>query len=129
METLVGIGSQTVERQRRILDSRKKDGADSSPCRRHLAYRRVNRSVQPRASTEATSRRARTDRKISSTIQRAGEAIAAGNCDDRKRGQPQSEIASRACVRARARPRRFTGELSAIENNSHRLDAGEIDRR
>src|SRR5437870_40268 len=38
------------------------------------------------AATKATSRRARADRKISSAIQRAGEAIAAGNCDDRKRG-------------------------------------------
>src|SRR5438552_10187920 len=123
METLVGIGPETIESERGVFDSRKKDGADSSPCRRHLAYRRVNRGVQSRASTEATSRRARTDRKISSTFQRAGEAIAAGNCDDRKRGQPQSEIASRACLRARARPRRFTGELSAIEDDPHRPDA------
>src|SRR5438132_14194943 len=105
MEPLVGMGSETIESGRAVFDSRKKDEADSSPCRRHLAYRRANRGVQPRASTEATSRRARTDRKISSAIQRAGEAIAAGNRDDRKRGQPQSEIASRACLRARARPR------------------------
>src|SRR2546425_13359199 len=100
METLVGIVPQTSESERCVLDSRKKNGADPDSRRRHIAGRRADRSLQSRASTEATTGRARADRKISSAIQRAGETVAAGNRDDRKCGDPQSKIASGADVRA-----------------------------
>src|SRR5437660_584973 len=100
METVVGIGPQTLEVKRRIFHYREKDRADPNSRRKHLARRRVNRRVQPGAPTEGASRRARTNRKISSAIQRTGEAVAACNCGSRECRHPQSEIASGADVRA-----------------------------
>src|ERR1700680_2092582 len=129
METVVGIGPQTVERRWRVLDSSEKDRTDSNPRRRHLPRRRIERIIQPRAATKGATRRARTNSKISSAIQRSGEAVAARNRDGRECRRPQSEITSGIDVRACAQSRRFVAEFSAIEDDAHRSDAREIDYR
>src|ERR1700736_3191444 len=129
METVVGIGPQTVERQRRVLDSSEKDRTDPMSGRMHVARRRIERIIQPRAATEGATRRARTNSKVSSAIQRSGEAVAARNRDGRECRRPESEIASGANVRACAQSRRFVAEFSAIKDDAHRSDAREIDCR
>src|ERR1700675_112875 len=126
METVVGIGPKAIESERHVLDSGEEDGADSNSRGRHLPRRRIDRIIRPRAAAEAATRRARTNRKVSSAIQRTGEAVTARDRGSRECRGPQSEIASRADVRACARSRRFTPEFPAIKDDAHRFDAREI---
>src|ERR1700716_1487981 len=100
METLVGIGPETIKGKGRVFDSGEEDRTDPNSRRRDLTLRRADRSLQSGTSTEATTHCARADRKISSAIQGTGKTVAAGNRDDRKRGNPQSEITSGTDVRA-----------------------------